>query len=291
MRTVPVRPDSMRSGRASSSRWARSPRVRCCGPRDAISKLRGPRLRLSRRPADPDLSPGIPAAEPRAQARRVGGHEEGPEHPAGRVMPRLVPVAVPVPFLSALTYRVPDGMPAPAPGMRVRVPLGSRQVTGCVLSGTAAGAGGAGGELRELVELPRRRPVPPRAVLDLTAWVAEYYGCGPGDAVAAAMPPFAWTRGSAAGPPPVSAFKTVRTVRLAAAGDRSGGNAPARGAGPAPARCAGAARRKPRPDSPWPSWPRTASRPTACDGWRAGAWWRSNSGGSSANPLLRAGPS
>ena len=147
-------------------------------------------------------------------------------------MPRLVPVAVPVPFLSALTYCVPDGMPAPAPGMRVRVPLGSRQVTGCVLSGTAAGAGGAGGELRELVECLDAAPFLPAAVLDLTAWVAEYYGCGPGDAVAAAMPPFAWTRGSAAGPPPVSAFKTVRTVRLAAAGDRSGGNGPPAALGP-----------------------------------------------------------
>ena len=51
-------------------------------------------------------------------------------------MSRLVAVAVPVPFLSALTYSVPAGMPLPHPGVRVRVPLGSRVVTGCVLADT-----------------------------------------------------------------------------------------------------------------------------------------------------------
>ena len=147
-------------------------------------------------------------------------------------MPRLVPVAVPVPFLSALTYRVPDGMPKPAPGARVRVPLGNRQVTGCVLPGAAVDDRAAGAELRELVECLDVDPLLPAAVLDLTAWVAEYYGCGPGDAVAAAMPPFAWTRGSAARPPAVSAFRTVRTIRLAPAGDRVARSGPGAALGP-----------------------------------------------------------
>ena len=39
-------------------------------------------------------------------------------------------VAVPVPTLDLLTYSVPDGMPAPALGARVVVPVGSRTVTG-----------------------------------------------------------------------------------------------------------------------------------------------------------------
>ena len=33
-------------------------------------------------------------------------------------MPRLVSVAVPVPFLPPLTYRVPDGMAPPGPPAR-----------------------------------------------------------------------------------------------------------------------------------------------------------------------------
>ena len=48
-------------------------------------------------------------------------------------MARLVSVAVPVPFLPPLTYRVPDGMAPPAAGARVRVPLGRRTVIGCAV--------------------------------------------------------------------------------------------------------------------------------------------------------------
>ena len=36
------------------------------------------------------------------------------------------------------------------------------------------------------------RPFLPDEVLDLALWAAEYYAAGPGEAVAAAMPPFAW---------------------------------------------------------------------------------------------------
>ena len=48
-------------------------------------------------------------------------------------MTRLVSVAVPVPFLDLLTYRVPDGMPMPAVGARVRVPVGTRIAHRCVV--------------------------------------------------------------------------------------------------------------------------------------------------------------
>ena len=46
---------------------------------------------------------------------------------------RHVRVAVPVPALDALTYRLPDDFPDPSRGARVLVPLGSRMLTGCVL--------------------------------------------------------------------------------------------------------------------------------------------------------------
>ncbi len=48
-------------------------------------------------------------------------------------MPRLVSVAVPVPGLDLLTYRVPDGLDMPAVGARVLVPLGTRRLTGVVV--------------------------------------------------------------------------------------------------------------------------------------------------------------
>ena len=83
-----------------------------------------PGLRLPRREADADVPPGVPAAQPGPQARRLGGHEEGPRPAAGprrrhRVAAmRLVSVAVPVPGLDALTYALPDGLPGAAASAR-----------------------------------------------------------------------------------------------------------------------------------------------------------------------------
>ena len=125
-------------------------------------------------------------------------------------MPRLVSVAVPVPFLPALTYRVPDAFDSPEPGVRVRVPLGSRIVSGCVLGNHERGAPN---EAKDLLECLDAEPFLPQSVLDLAVWVADYYGCGPGDAIGAAMPPNAWLR-NAADRQPASTFKTVRVVRL-----------------------------------------------------------------------------
>ena len=45
----------------------------------------------------------------------------------------FIRVAVPVPQLDLLTYRVPDDLPNPSIGARVVVPLGSRFVTGIVV--------------------------------------------------------------------------------------------------------------------------------------------------------------
>src|SRR3569832_755494 len=108
---------------------------------------------------------------------------------------RLVSVAVPVPFLDALTYRVPDGLAMPLPGARVLVPVGNRTVTGCVVqTGVAPPAPNdkaAEGEpaLKSLVELVDAEPLVPQSIIELCAWVADYYLCGIGDALAAAFPP------------------------------------------------------------------------------------------------------
>ena len=138
----------------------------------------------------------------------------------------VVQVAVPVPFLSPLTYRIPDGLAPPVPGCRVRVPLGNRIVTGCVVpmvetahpSDAAANPSSEpASELREVLEVIDEHPLLPMSVLQLALWVAEYYACGAGDAVAAAMPPFAWVR-HGGGQARQTAFKTARFVHLTVEG-------------------------------------------------------------------------
>ena len=99
---------------------------------------------------------------------------------------RLISVAVPIPFLDELTYRVPDGHDLPPIGARVRVPVGSRTVTGCVVGHDATLEGD---EPKAIVEAIDREPFLPAPVVDLCRWVAEYYMAGIGDAIAVAMPP------------------------------------------------------------------------------------------------------
>jgi primosomal protein N' (replication factor Y) (superfamily II helicase) len=122
---------------------------------------------------------------------------------------RLIQVAVPVPALDALTYSVPDDMPEPAVGARVLVPLGKRALTGIVISGCGirdAGSVGASdpenadpgsripdpGEIRGISRLLDAGAFLPPEITRLAAWVADYYACGIGEAMAAAMPPRAF---------------------------------------------------------------------------------------------------
>ena len=121
---------------------------------------------------------------------------------------RFVAVAVPVPQLDALTYRVPDGVPVPAAGARVRVPIGTRVVTGCVMGAAEPPAEGVDAkDLREVID--EVSFIPP-AVMELCAWVADYYMAGVGDAVGVALPPGAKAR--------ASGYKTRRVVTLTAHG-------------------------------------------------------------------------
>jgi primosomal protein N' (replication factor Y) (superfamily II helicase) len=125
------------------------------------------------------------------------------------VAARLVAVAVPVPALGLLTYRVPDAVPTPVPGARVLVPLGGRVLTGLAIG--EAPAPDAAVELRELLEVLDEQPFLPPDVVQLTEWVADYYIAGPGATLAAAMPPHALSNR-------VDGFRTVRHVGLTAAG-------------------------------------------------------------------------
>jgi primosomal protein N' (replication factor Y) len=134
----------------------------------------------------------------------------------------LIKVAVPVPSLDLLTYRVPDDVPAPAVGARVVVPLGTRSVTGVVAA------------LNSMADVPRNGIKAVRRVLDtesfvpadvveLATWTAEYYAAGPGETITNVLPPK--TRGERA-----DAHKKVRVAAITAAGLEIVDGTPERGA-------------------------------------------------------------
>ena len=123
---------------------------------------------------------------------------------------RFISVAVPVPFLDALTYSVPAHMALPPVGARVRVPIGTRTVTGCIVEHQAATAPEPPAQVKDIVEVVDEEPYVPAPVVELCRWVAEYYVAGIGDALAAAMPPGAGRR--------PSAFRKRRVAALTAQG-------------------------------------------------------------------------
>ncbi len=120
---------------------------------------------------------------------------------------RLVSVAVPVPFLDVLTYQVPDGVAPPPRGARVVVPLGKRVVTGIVVDPAATLDPGqtSADKIKDILEVLDDEAFLPGPVVDLALWVSEYYACGAGDALAAAVPS-------------TQAHKTIRIATLTAQG-------------------------------------------------------------------------
>ena len=127
---------------------------------------------------------------------------------------RLVRVAVPVPALDSLTYSLPDSLETPVVGARVLVPLGNRVLTGCVV-GDADAADQPASTIKPIIEVLDAEPFLPADVVRLATWVADYYACGIGSALAAAMPPMA-VAGPAGGRP--RGFRTVRVASLTVQG-------------------------------------------------------------------------
>ncbi len=99
----------------------------------------------------------------------------------------FVSVAVAVPGVDLLTYRVPEGWPAPAAGARVLVPVGARTITGIALG--AAEAPDRSVAVKPLADVLDTEAFLPPDVVRLALWVSEYYVSPPGEAIAAAMPP------------------------------------------------------------------------------------------------------
>jgi primosomal protein N' (replication factor Y) (superfamily II helicase) len=108
---------------------------------------------------------------------------------------RAIAVAVPIPGLGPLTYLVPENLPDPAVGARVLVPLGNRLVTGVRLGsdqGQTTFDVVSPDAVRAVADVLDPQPFLPPDVVALARWVADYYACGIGDAIATAMPPRAW---------------------------------------------------------------------------------------------------
>ena len=99
-------------------------------------------------------------------------------------------------------------MPLPPVGARVRVPVGARTMTGCVVRHDAIAEDGT--DVRDVAESVDAEPLLPPAIVELCRWVADYYVAGTGDALAVAMPPGARGR--------TSAFKKRRIAALSAIG-------------------------------------------------------------------------
>ncbi len=114
---------------------------------------------------------------------------------------------MPVPGLGLLSYRTTE---SPPKGARVVVPLGTRRVTGVVVDPDAVTV--PAGDLRDVIEVLDDRPFLPPDIVDLALWVGDYYACGPGDALAVAMPPSA-RRGEA------SSFRTITLAERVADAD------------------------------------------------------------------------
>ena len=95
----------------------------------------------------------------------------------------------------------------PPVGARVRVPLGNRAVTGCVVGHAASFASDTAP--RDLLEIVDDEPFLPPAIVALCAWVAEYYVAGLGDVIGAAMPP---------GSQRANAYRMRQIVSVTAAG-------------------------------------------------------------------------
>jgi primosomal protein N' (replication factor Y) len=123
----------------------------------------------------------------------------------------LISVAVPVPQLDLLTYRIPPGTSTPAVGARVVVPLGSRAVTGIVVAVDVQAPGVHESDIKPIRQLLDTRSFIPPHVVELARWTAEYYAAGAGETITAILPPKARDDR-------VSGHKTVRVAAITVTG-------------------------------------------------------------------------
>lgn len=111
--------------------------------------------------------------------------EWAPQEP--RVSCLYADIVFPLPIAAPLTYSVPSALQHRiVPGMRAIAPVQSRVHVGYVVKVTQTTDRT---DLRPLLDLPDDEPLFSKTVLDLCAWVAEYYCCSLGEALQCAAPP------------------------------------------------------------------------------------------------------
>jgi primosomal protein N' (replication factor Y) len=99
-------------------------------------------------------------------------------------MARYVNVAVPLPMRKLFTYQLPDDLRVER-GARVIVPFGSKHLTGIVVELDVP----PHPEAKPIAELlDESTPAIVPSILELTRWMADYYLCSWGEALAAALP-------------------------------------------------------------------------------------------------------
>jgi len=99
-----------------------------------------------------------------------------------------VDVVLPLPLEQSYTYRVPDGLQADAqPGSRVLVPFGGRRLTG-VIVGEGEPPETLDFAVKDVLDVLDDTPTMTEGLLRLTHWMADYYVCGWGEAIKAALP-------------------------------------------------------------------------------------------------------
>ena len=121
-----------------------------------------------------------------------------------------VQVVLPLPLDGAYTYLIPESLQARADvGCRVLVPFGPRRLTGVVVG---HGGEGDGHRLKAILDVLDDEPSLTPELLRLTRWIADYYVCGWGEVIKAALPT---GREEKDGRPPQVRIKKENHLRLA----------------------------------------------------------------------------
>lgn len=97
----------------------------------------------------------------------------------------LAEVILPLPLEHTYTYAVPDALEGQSrPGCRVLVSFGSRRMTGYIAEARDGDVEG----LKSIEDVLDEEPSLTPELLRLTKWIADYYVCGWGEVVKAALP-------------------------------------------------------------------------------------------------------
>ncbi|GGD62553.1 primosomal protein N' [Lacimicrobium alkaliphilum] len=99
----------------------------------------------------------------------------------------IVEVALPVPLRGGFDYLLPEGQPTPTPGCRVRVPFGSRQLSGVVVT-IKQDSEQPTAKLRQLSAVLDHQPILSERLLEWLNWASRYYQHPLGDVISTALP-------------------------------------------------------------------------------------------------------